>query len=97
MKKVITVIGLMIVVMSLVMISGCAEREQGAATPEHSATETASSTASPTVTETTPEPSVTEDAETGSGTLNLSEDDLEKLREDLEGLEFEDLGGLSEE
>ena len=89
MKKIITVVGIIIVLMSLILISGCTERDDGA-TPEPA--ETATSTASPqTVTE-TPEPTVTESNATGSDTVgSLSQEDLDRLKEDLEDLEYEDL------
>lgn len=39
-----------------------------------------------------------EDTSTGSdNTTSISQEDLDRLKEELEGLEFEDMGGLSEE
>ncbi|KGK99114.1 hypothetical protein LI82_03535 [Methanococcoides methylutens] len=39
-----------------------------------------------------------EDTSNGSdNTTSISQEDLDRLKEELEGLEFEDMGGLSEE
>ncbi|MDY6966662.1 MAG: hypothetical protein SVM80_12000 [Halobacteriota archaeon] len=98
MKKIISVVGIVILVMSLALISGCAERETETTpveTPEPLVTiNDTTDTASPTA---TPEPSATGDATTNETVGSVSQEDLDKLKEDLEELEYEDLEGVSED
>lgn len=96
-KKIISIFLILIVIMGLALISGCTERESGETgeTPETVTTEDdTAETTSPTE---TPVSSTTENATTNKTVGSISQEDLDKLKEDLEELEYDDLGGLEEE
>ena len=84
MKTTILILG---IIMGLLLVSGCAQQtdivEEG--TPDEVVQE-----------EIPAESSGDENFSNESEPLTISQEELDNLKEELEGLEFEDLGGLSE-
>lgn len=93
MKKIFFIFGIIVVVLSLTLISGCTERGPDTApetSPEPLSTDEE-------ITETTEETNVTSPNGSSDVSKKVSKEDLDRLKEDLEELEYEDLGGLTEE
>lgn len=96
MKRMIFVI---LIIATILLVSGCAqngdvpEEEMGDVVAEDTADVSGDVAEGPA--ETIPQG---EDISTESDNATpISQEDLDKLKEELEGLEFEDMGGLSEE
>ena len=105
MKKIVCLTGLILLV--ALLLCGCADQQPQEKTdnfvqPEETATEAPaeSDTAEPDTVEpdtTEPGTDLPDQQETTGNVSSVTQEELDKLKADIEGLEVEDLGGLSGE
>ncbi|MDW7732283.1 MAG: hypothetical protein SCH66_07625 [Methanolobus sp.] len=85
------IIACLLVLSLFLLTSGCAEREQTSDNNDTNVPDTPDVPIS-TVAELSDNPTTNTSEQVGS----ISQADLDRLKADLEGMEFDDLGGLSE-
>ncbi len=99
MKKIVCLTGLILLI--TLLLCGCADQQPQEKTdnvqPEETATEASaeSGTTEPDTAE--PGTDLPDQQETTGNVSSVTQEELDKLKADIEGLEAEDLGGLSSE